>query len=642
MISSKYNRKKSDNGNRLNLVMTVIFLLAGSILLRLYGLQVSKNDLYVALASDQHQVYNKLQPSRGEIYIQISPVPDGKDFYPVATNKDFALVYAIPKDVKSPAEAADRLYEIFDRKNVEDEVDKMLKEDPYFSATSSDGLGIAAADIKNREEFKAIKRELELETRKKSIVAAYLDKLSKENDPYEPIRYKVEKETLDPYIDELHGLGIDHIMEAYRYYPEFSIGSHLFGFVGFDDSGKIGRYGLENFFNEELTGAPGSIKAERSGNGSLIIVNDREFNEPKNGSDLILTINRSIQFNACQKLNAAALRHGADGGTVIVMEPKTGAIIAMCSWPDYDPNNYGKVDDISIYNNPAVFDQYEPGSIFKIFTMSAGIDQGKVTPESTYNDKGSIKIPGWSKPIKNSDFDTFGGHGTVDMITVLELSLNTGSIHVMQRTGPEGFADYVKKFGFGQKTGIELPGEGSGNIVNLERDVIRPVEVATATFGQGITVTPLQTITAYAAVVNGGILMKPYVVDEIVTSEGERIKTQPQPVRRVISERTSLLLSGMMVRVVEEGHSTRAAVKGYYVGGKTGTAQVAGSGTKGYEAGRTIHTFIGFAPADDPKFVMLVKLNDPKDVAWADSSTAPLFSEIAEFILNYYQVPKER
>ncbi|OGF27589.1 hypothetical protein A2303_02885 [Candidatus Falkowbacteria bacterium RIFOXYB2_FULL_47_14] len=642
MISSKYNRKKSDNGNRLNLVMTVIFLLAGSILLRLYGLQVSKNDLYVALASDQHQVYNKLQPSRGEIYIQNSPVPDGKDFYPVATNKDFALVYAIPKDVKSPAEAADRLYEIFDRKNVEDEVDKMLKEDPYFSATSSDGLGIAAADIKNREEFKAIKRELELETRKKSIVAAYLDKLSKENDPYEPIRYKVEKETLDPYIDELHGLGIDHIMEAYRYYPEFSIGSHLFGFVGFDDSGKIGRYGLENFFNEELTGAPGSIKAERSGNGSLIIVNDREFNEPKNGSDLILTINRSIQFNACQKLNAAALRHGADGGTVIVMEPKTGAIIAMCSWPDYDPNNYGKVDDISIYNNPAVFDQYEPGSIFKIFTMSAGIDQGKVTPESTYNDKGSIKIPGWSKPIKNSDFDTFGGHGTVDMITVLELSLNTGSIHVMQRTGPEVFADYVKKFGFGQKTGIELPGEGSGNIVNLERDVIRPVEVATATFGQGITVTPLQTITAYAAVVNGGILMKPYVVDEIVTSEGERIKTQPQPVRRVISERTSLLLSGMMVRVVEEGHSTRAAVKGYYVGGKTGTAQVAGSGTKGYEAGRTIHTFIGFAPADDPKFVMLVKLNDPKDVAWADSSTAPLFSEIAEFILNYYQVPKER
>src|SRR3989339_2207342 len=204
MISSKYNRKKSNNSNRLNLVMTVIFLLAGSILLRLYGLQVLKNDLYVALASDQHQVYNKLQPARGEIYIQDSPVPDGKNFYPVATNKDFALVYAIPKDVKDPAEAASRLYEIFDRLNVEKEVDDMLKEDPYFSATSSsDGLGIAAADMKNREEFRAIKRELEKETRKKSVIDSYLEKLSKENDPYEPVRYKVEKETLDPFIDEL-------------------------------------------------------------------------------------------------------------------------------------------------------------------------------------------------------------------------------------------------------------------------------------------------------------------------------------------------------------------------------------------------------------------------------------------------------
>lgn len=636
-------KQPKDNANRLNLIMAIIFLLTGSILLRLYSLQVLKYDLYTALAADQHQVYNKLKPDRGQIFMQNSPNPDSGELYPAVANKDFALVYAVPSDVASPPEMAEKLYEVFDKKTVETAVDELIAADQYFSATTTGGDSqISSQDIKNREEFRKIKRELEIETRKKVIISAYLEKLSKKNDPYEPIKSKVEKETAELLVKEFGRKGIDYIMESHRYYPEGSTGAQLLGFVGYAEEEKTGRYGLEGFFNEELSGSAGSLRAERSANGSLIIINDREFNEPKNGSDLILTINRSVQFTACQKLSAAALRHGADSGSVIVMDPKTGAIIAMCSWPDYDPNNYSQEEDISVFNNPAVFDQYEPGSIFKVFTMAAGIDQGKVTPETVYNDQGSVKIAGWPKPIKNSDFDTHGGHGQVNMLTVLELSLNTGSIFVMQKTGVEIFADYVKKFGFGEKTGIELPGEGSGNISSLERKVIRPIEAATATFGQGITVTPLQMISAYAAIVNGGILMKPYVVSEIVSPDGARTKTQPRPIRRVISERTALLLSGMMVRVVDGGHATKAGVPGYYVGGKTGTAQVAGTDTRGYETGRDMHTFVGFAPADDPKFVMLVKLDDPKDVVWADSSTAPLFSEIAGFILNYYQVPKER
>ncbi len=248
-------------------------------------------------------------------------------------------------------------------------------------------------------------------------------------------------------------------------------------------------------------------------------------------------------------------------------------------------------------------------------------------------------IPGWDKPIKNSDYATHGGHGVVDMNTVLEFSLNTGTIFVEEKLGTEKFTEYVKRFGFGEKTGIELETEGVSNINNLLRKKIRPIEAATASFGQGITATPLQMITSYAAIVNGGWLVKPYVVEEIVAPDGSVSRTQPQKLRRVISERTALLVSGMMVNVVDRGHSTRAQVKGYYVGGKTGTAQVAGRG--GY-SDQTIHTFVGFAPAEEPEFVMLVRFDNVKSVRFADSSAAPLFSELSEHILNYYQVEKER
>jgi cell division protein FtsI/penicillin-binding protein 2 len=311
----------------------------------------------------------------------------------------------------------------------------------------------------------------------------------------------------------------------------------------------------------------------------------------------------------------------------------------MCSYPDFDPNNYNEVADINIFNNPNIFGGYEPGSIFKAFTLAAGLDQEKITPKSTYNDKGFVMIQGWNKPIKNSDFLTKGGHGVVDMDTVLEKSLNTGTIYVMNKIGPEVFIDYVKKFGFGEKSGIELETESVTNIVNLNRKTLRPIEVATATFGQGITATPLQLVTAYAAIANGGILMKPYLVQEIRTSTGQSNITQPTEVRRVISERSALLLSGMLVNVIDKGHAKLAAVPGYYIAGKTGTAQVAGKG--GY-TNRTMHSFAGFAPVEDPKFVALVEFDNPVNSPWADSSAAPVFQQIASFILDYYQIPKER
>ena len=354
-----------------------------------------------------------------------------------------------------------------------------------------------------------------------------------------------------------------------------------------------------------------------------------------------MTIDRTIQFAACSKLKESAERHGADSGTVIIMRPQTGEILAMCSYPSYDPNNYREVENSEVYNNQAIFGQYEPGSVFKTITMAAALDTGAITPKTIYEDKGSVMIEGWRKPIKNSDFSTHGAWGWVDMNSVLENSLNTGVIFAMEKVGDKRFTQYVRDFGFGEKEGIELETEASGNISNLLRKIIRPVDAAVASFGQGITVTPLQMINSYAAIANGGKLMKPYLVAEMISSDGTKYTTQPRELKRVISEKTALLLSGMLVNVVDGGHAKHAGVDGYYVAGKTGTAQVADRVNKGYGE-KTIHTFVGFSPAEEPEFVMLVRLDDPKDVYYSASSAAPLFGDIAEFILNYLQIPKER
>jgi len=282
---------------------------------------------------------------------------------------------------------------------------------------------------------------------------------------------------------------------------------------------------------------------------------------------------------------------------------------------------------------------YEPGSVFKTVTMAIAIDQGKVSPSTTYKDEGQIMIKGWHKPIKNSDFSTHGPHGVVDMSAVLDNSLNTGAIFVMNQVGPKVFSDYVKNFGFGEKTGLELGGESPGNISNLLVNKVKDIDAATASFGQGIAVTPLQMIMPYQAIANDGVLMKPHIVKAII-KEGVREETIPKAVRPVISTRTASTISAMLVNVVEKGHSQKAAISGYYLGGKTGTAQVAEKGV--YSSDKYIHSFIGIAPIEKPAFVLLTKIDDPQDVQYAEGSAVPLWREIADYMLKYYQVPKTR
>jgi len=689
----KNKNRVSLNNNRINIIIAIVFLLGGTILYRLYALQVSEYDLYTALADGQHQTYSQLKPERGKIYLSDFKENSGAEtIYPYATNKDFALLYAVPHDIKNPESIAEKLYLVFDEEEVKKEVEELIKKEEeeklkkeleYIASldltpeekakreTESRGrLGSLASDPSYKE-ILALKKEVEIKKRKEERQKKYLTSLTKKNDPYEPLKKKVDDENLKKFYslllsdddslvrvedlevksgrifkkdkngeeEEEKISGLAFSMENYRFYPEGKVGAHVLGFTSYASEEPKGEYGLEGFFNEELFGQYGSIKAERGAQSNLVIVNDREFNEPLHGSDLILTINRSVQFQVCQKLSEATTKHGAEGGSVIVMEPKTGAIIAMCSWPDFDPNNYDQVDDINVFNNPAIFSQYEPGSVFKSITMAAALDQNKVTPETTYNDEGQIMIDGWPKPLKNSDFDAKGGHGVVDMNSVLENSLNTGVIFAMEKIGAKTFADYVKNFGFGEKTGIELFGEGLGDIKNLAAKKIKEIDAAVASFGQGISVTPLQLVSAYAALANGGILMKPYIVKEIVHADGTRDVTKPQAIRRVISEKTSAIIGGMLVNVVEKGHGQKAGVEGYYVAGKTGTAQIPRKDGRGYETNANIGSFAGFAPVDNPRFVMLVRIDKPQ-VDWAESSAAPLFGEIADFLLQYYQVPK--
>ena len=648
-----YSGKIKDNNNRLRLVVAVIFLLAGSLIYKLFNVSIAQCDWYTALASSQHQIYSKLEPDRGQIFLK-EKINNKEKLYSVATNKDFASLYAIPKNISDPALMAEKVYEYFDKPSLENP--------PLNHSTTS-----------NSETIEFVKSTSSIEELKQEKISEYFKRLNKPDDPYEPLKNKISddellgfyaslitttstpvtaadleiknekvvyKKSVLPNMTELKIPAFGFDFKKYRYYPENEIGAQLLGYVSSIDNGGKGHYGLEEFFNDDLKGKLGSVKTEKGATANVMIVNNREYIKPENGSDLILTINRNIEFFACDKLKEAVKKHGATGGTVIVINPKTGAIIAMCSEPSFDPNNYNNVKDISAFNNPATFYQYEPGSVFKTVTMAIAIDQGKVTPATTYKDDGEIMIPGWNKPIKNSDFATHGGHGVVDMNTVLDYSLNTGAIFAMRQTGPKIFADYIKNFGFGERTGIELGSEGPGNIGNLFQNKVREIDAATASFGQGIAVTPLQMIMPYQAIANHGLLMKPYIVDAIMRPDGKTEITVPKNVRQIISEKTADTVSAMLVNVVENGHAQKAHINGYYIGAKTGTAQVATTG--GYSTTDYDHTFIGIAPIENPAFVMLTKIDAPKDAEYAESTALPLWRDIADFMLQYYQIPKTR
>jgi len=444
--------------------------------------------------------------------------------------------------------------------------------------------------------------------------------------PYVPLKQRVSKEVAEAIVSlGLKGIHLEPKLR--RKYPEGELAAHPMGFVNYNCDGS---YGLEGYYDRLLKGVS-TMREGKVPRGEAVPIVFHQLALPQDGPHLMLTLDRNIQRLVEQELAKAVAKYDADSGTVIVMDPKTGAILAMASYPSYDPNRFYEVP-LELYNNPAVSEQYEPGSVFKIITMAGGLDAGVITPQSTFYDSGMMEVG--ERVIQNSDRRA---HGLVTMTDILARSLNVGIAYVSTSLGEERFYTYLRRFGFGCKTGIDLDGEVAGSLKVPGGSEWSKSDLGTNSFGQGIAVTPLQMITAVAAVANRGFLVKPYVVERIVDNQ-DMIVTQPTVVRQAVSARAAEQLTDMLVEAVERG-AELATVPGYDVAGKTGTAQIP-VGDR-YDPELTIASFVGYAPADDPRFIALVRIDKPRMDSRGAQVAAPVFKAIAERLFVLLGVPPD-
>jgi len=444
--------------------------------------------------------------------------------------------------------------------------------------------------------------------------------------PYALLKKRVSQEVANA-IDSLKFWGINLEPKLRRRYPDGELAGHLLGFVTY---ALTGTYGVEGFYDLRLKGSDATSEGAVYYPGQTVPVAFDQRALPQDGTHLILTLDRNIQHLVERELAKAVAQYQADGGTIIVMVPKTGAILAMANYPSYDPTRF--YEALELHTNPAVSHQYEPGSVFKIITMAAGLDAGIVTPDSTFYDSAAIEVGG--AIIYNPDRRA---HGLVSMTDILALSLNVGVAYVSTSLGEDTFYAYLERFGCGDHTGIDLDGEVAGTVKEPGSREWDESDLGTNSFGQGVAVTPIQMIAAVAAVANGGVLMKPYVVERIVDDRGVMV-AQPTVVRQVVSVQTAKQLTGMLVETVERG-AELAIVPGYDIAGKTGTAQIPVGDH--YDPELTIASFVGYAPADDPRFIALVKIDKPRLDPWGAEVAAPVFRAIAERLFVLLDVPPD-
>ncbi len=425
---------------------------------------------------------------------------------------------------------------------------------------------------------------------------------------------------------KLKGVGFDY--QTKRFYPEASLSAHLAGFLGKNDQGEdVGYLGLEGFYDRDLRGLPGFVETERDIIDRPILIGVQQRVEPENGRDLILTIDKTVQEISKKKLSEGLDLYKAKKGCVITADPKTMAILALVCLPDYDPEKYYLFTE-DFYKNSAISDLYEPGSIFKPLIMAAAVEEKKIKPDDIYDETGQVSVGEYNIKTWNDKYE-----GKITMTRILEKSSNVGMVYVGEKLGNKNIYNYLDKYGFGQLTNIDLQGEVSGYL--KPRSDWYPIDYSTVTFGQGIAITPIQMIRAFASIINGGFLMKPYVVQKIVS--GSRVtEIKPKIEKRIISSLTSEMIKKMLVSTVENAEAKWSRPKGYVIGGKTGTAQVPIKGH--YDPSKTIASFIGFVPASDPKFLTFVVLYEPKSSPWGSETAAPLFFEIAKQLIVYYGI----
>ena len=458
----------------------------------------------------------------------------------------------------------------------------------------------------------------------------FIAKASDTDDPYEEILHKLNESIVNK-LKILQLKGVLLVKERWRSYPGESLAAEVLGFVGWQDNVLSGRYRVEKYYDNILSREPSNVYQ----NFFSQIFSGATFNGVVSKGDVVLTIEPKVQALVESKAMALIEKWGAKKAGILVLDPKNGDIIAMALSPTFNPNKYGEVSDIGVFKNSFVEDVFEMGSIMKPITMASAIDAGVINNSTTYVDNGFVELDG--RRIENFDSK---GRGRVDMQEVLNQSLNTGAVFAALMLGPERFREYMYRFGFQDKTGIDLPGEGANLVNNLESQ--KKIEIATASFGQGIAVTPIAIARALAALGNGGFLIKPRIVKRITTELGYSDKLRVTEQGRAISGKTSEEITHMLVKVVDEALlGGKIKMDHYSIAAKTGTAQIA-SPDGGYYTDRYLHSFFAYFPAYNPQFLVFIFLREPNNVRYASETLTLPFRDIAEYLLNYYEVLPDR
>ncbi len=582
--------RSSINNLRINFLQYFFFLICLIFLARLFSIQIIHHEDFKAQAQEQYWDAVEVPAKRGDIL--------SSDGYALATTQISYLLYVEPNSVQDKAGLTAKL--------------------------STELAKINKLELEFPEAFYQEKIKLLLE---KDL---YWAKVISDLTPDE--KKQIESLNID-------GIGFEE--EPLRYYPEHSLASHVLGFVASDELGnKQGYFGVEGSLDGDLTGKPGRIVEERDALGAPILVGGYTRVDSIDGRNIVLTIDRGVQYLVEEHLERGVKEYDAVSGTVIVMDPFTGDIIALANYPTYDPANFndfekkdlntGKRKDVE-RTNLAISQTYEPGSVIKALTVSAGIDLGKVVPSSTFVDSG---------PVQYSDYviNNWDGrhHGVQTVEQLLQKSNNIGAAWVGHLVGSKDLNDYFEKFGLGRTTGIDLEGEDTGII--RPYDTWTAIDLATISFGQGISATPLQVINSFCAIANGGQLMRPRIVQKVV-DEGKDISIPTKVINRVMTPDTSSTMVDLLTSAVEGGESKFFNIKNYKIAGKTGTAQIPVNGK--YDPSKTNTTFVGFL-SGSKKFAMIVKLEEPEASIYAAETAVPLWMSIADDLVKYYGIAPDK
>lgn len=581
---------------RIVFIQLFFVLFAVAIVGRLVYWQVIQYDNFTAKASEQHEVTTLIEAKRGRILASDGSVLVGNEpaFLLFANLNEFRDQYTVKKSIKDASE----------------KITEALFPEILSSQKDSNKLS------------KSEKEAIFVETRNDII-----DKLNLKDLVWVPLAKKISEVSKSGVEDlNIAGIGFEEISK--RYYPETTLAAQLLGFVGKDaDDNDIGYFGLEGFYNDQLRGTPGRLIQELDASGNPILTIDEDGFFPKDGFDIVTTIDRNVQFIVEEEIKKNVKRFGAKAGSAIVLNPKTGEILALVNYPSFTPSSWQSYEEED-FRNSAISEVYEPGSTFKLVTIASALDSGIIKADTICPCKGPIRVAEYEIQTWNNKYNP---NSTIAQ--VLQNSDNVGASFVSLKLGTDKLLGYIKDFGFGSTLGIDLQGEEFGII--KERKNWSEVDLVTAAFGQGLSVTALQMVSSLGVIANDGVLMKPHVVKKIIRKDRE-IEINNEEIRQVLKPQTAKLMKELLLSAVEQGEAKNIIPKGYRIAGKTGTAQVAISGY--YDPSKAVASFVGFGPVEDPKFVAIVKFVDPTPIYGAETAE-PTFFEIAKKLYPYWGIP---